>query len=96
MRQFLTSSIAGGLWQPDARELAALRADIDRRPTRIRRALGDASVRRDYLEGASNESKAIKKFCETNKESALKTKPKVSETIEFCFCPVRTCQLFAV
>jgi hypothetical protein len=83
----LTLSVAGGIWQPDARELVALRRDIDRRPNRIRRALGDAGIRRDYLEGASNEKKAVENFCERNKESALKTKPKVGESFCFLFLP---------
>lgn len=40
----------------------------------------DAGLRRDFLDGTSNnEAKAVKAFVSKNAENALKTKPKVRD-----------------
>jgi hypothetical protein len=71
--------IAGGLWQPDAQQLAALRTAIDRRSQRLKQVLRGANLRKEFLGGIADvEKTVVKKFVEENKESALKTKPKVS------------------
>lgn len=83
------SFIGGGLWHPDAGQLHKLRASIDERPQRWRRALMDDNFRRTFLPKAKNDEKSvIKAFTESNKESALKTKPKVS--IPICVCVKRS------
>jgi hypothetical protein len=77
--------LAGGLWMPEARDLAALRADIDRRSRRLKEALRSEGMRREFLEGVEDDdSKVVKEFVAQNSENALKTKPKVSEFVSFC------------
>jgi uncharacterized protein (TIGR02453 family) len=72
------SFVGGGLWMPEAQQLALLRRDIDRHPEKIKRVLTDAGVRKHLLGGIPNdEKKAIKAFASSNQENALKTKPKV-------------------
>lgn len=72
---------AGGLWQPEAAPLAKLRNNIDRKPHKIKSVLAGAGLRKDFLDGvANNEQKVVKAFVEKNKESMLKTKPKVSNS----------------
>lgn len=72
--------IAGGLWQPEPNHLALLRRDIDRRPQRMKQALCDTNIRKEYLDGVANDDrKVVKKFVAHNAESALKTKPKVGD-----------------
>lgn len=72
--------IGGGLWHPDAGHLAKLRASIDERPRRWRRALLEDEFRKEFLPGAKrgDEKSCLKAFCKANVENALKTKPKVS------------------
>lgn len=56
-----------------------LRASIDERPNRWRRALNDEAFKRTFLPKAANTSDpnaALLAFAEKNKENALKTKPK--------------------
>lgn len=56
-----------------------LRASIDERPNRWRRALNDEPFKRMFLPKAANKSDpnaALLAFAEKNKENALKTKPK--------------------
>ncbi|RDI86389.1 hypothetical protein Vi05172_g3381 [Venturia inaequalis] len=75
------SCVAGGLWMPEANAIALLRRDIDRRPQRIKAALKNAGIRREFLEGVpDNDAKVVKKFVAQSSQSALKTKPKVSPT----------------
>jgi len=63
---------------PEAQPLALLRADIDRKPKRLRRVLVDPQMRKHILGGIpKDEKKAIKAFAAQNTENALKTKPKV-------------------
>lgn len=71
--------IGGGLWHPDAGHLAKLRASIDERPRRWRRALLEDEFRKEFLPGAKrgDEKSCLKAFCKANVENALKTKPKV-------------------
>ena len=63
---------------PEAQPLALLRADIDRKPKKLRRVLTDPQMRKHIFGGIANdERKAIKEFARQNSENALKTKPKV-------------------
>jgi uncharacterized protein (DUF2461 family) len=69
----------GGLWQPEAQQLALLRRAIDKRSSRLKEILRGASLRKEFFGGiADDEKRVVGKFIEMNKESALKTKPKVS------------------
>lgn len=71
--------VGGGLWHPDAAPIALLRTEIDQRPERLRSVLNEPNMRKHIFGGiAKDEKKAIRAFCEQNKENALKTKPKVS------------------
>ena len=56
----------------------ALRRDIDQQPDRFKGALQDPDFRREFLGGAAGGKKAVDAFIAQNKESALKTRPKVS------------------
>jgi len=81
--------IGSGRWMPEAEQLALLRADIDRKPKKIRRVLTDARVRKHIFGGIPHdEKKAIKAFAESNAENALKTKPKVCPLNDPPFSPV--------
>ncbi|EGU82297.1 hypothetical protein FOXB_07126 [Fusarium oxysporum f. sp. conglutinans Fo5176] len=73
------SFIGGGLWCPSGDQMQKLRASIDERPNRWRRALNDEAFKRIFLPKAANKSDpnaALLAFAEKNKENALKTKPK--------------------
>ena len=70
--------IGGGLWHPEADPLALLREDIDENSQRWKNVLGEPKLRREFLNGASDDDKAIvDAFAHRNRDSALKTKPKV-------------------
>ncbi|KAI3394516.1 hypothetical protein diail_2605 [Diaporthe ilicicola] len=73
-----SSFVGGGLWHPDAAQLAKLRASIDERPRRWRRVLLEDSFRAAFLPGSTrgDEKSCLKAFCEANAENSLKTKPK--------------------
>ena len=67
---------------PEAQQLALLRAAIDRKPHKIKQVLTGDSVRKSIFGGISNdEDKAVKAFTSRNRESALKTKPKVCQQL---------------
>jgi sulfur carrier protein ThiS len=84
VKMTLTVLSAGGLWMPEAQYLTALRADINRRPQRLKQALRSEGMRREFLEGVEDdERKVVKEFVAQNSENALKTKPKVSEFVSF-------------
>ncbi|KAL6866678.1 hypothetical protein J3F83DRAFT_119114 [Trichoderma novae-zelandiae] len=71
------SLIGGGLWHPEAAQVAKLRQSIDERPRRWRRAMGDALFRKTFfpaLEGKGVED-VVKAFVGRNQENALKKKP---------------------
>ncbi|KAF4334173.1 hypothetical protein FBEOM_11997 [Fusarium beomiforme] len=73
------SFIGGGLWCPSGDQIQKLRASIDERPNRWRRALNDEDFKRTFLPKAANKTDpdaALLAFAEKNKENALKTKPK--------------------
>lgn len=71
--------LGGGLWQPEASSVAAMRRDIDRKPHKIKRVLTNSLLRKEFFAGIGNdEEAAVKAFASHNAESALKTKPKVS------------------
>jgi uncharacterized protein (DUF2461 family) len=74
--------VGGGLWQPEAASVAKLRASIDERPQRWRRALMNERFRKAFMPKAkATEEAVLKAFAEANKSGALKTKPKVSLTL---------------
>ena len=67
------------MWQPDAEQLAAIRRDIDSHPDALKDVLQQPGMRREFLGGVGSDGrKVVKTFVDQNKESALKTKPKVS------------------
>ncbi|KAK4162862.1 hypothetical protein QBC43DRAFT_240146 [Cladorrhinum sp. PSN259] len=85
------SFIAGGLWHPEAPALSKIRASIDERPERWKRALLDSTFKSTFLSSSSSSSsqtkkknsddqedfkKVMKYLAEKNKENALKTRPK--------------------
>ncbi|KAM0562766.1 hypothetical protein ACHAPJ_001606 [Fusarium lateritium] len=73
------SFIGGGLWCPSGEQMQRLRASIDERPNRWRRALNDEAFKRTFLPKAAKKSDpnaALLAFAEKNTQNALKTKPK--------------------
>ncbi|KAK1759742.1 hypothetical protein QBC47DRAFT_338113 [Echria macrotheca] len=83
------SFLGGGLWHPDGESVQRLRASIDERPARWRRALCDPTFQRVFLpdvvvpkkKGRQDTNKeyekaCLKAFCAKNAEGALKTRPK--------------------
>ena len=84
--------VGGGLWHPEGDAVHKLRASIDERPRRWRRVLCDPAFRRTFLPEAKakkgkgkdaeleDQKAVLKAFTESNKENALKTKPKVSSS----------------
>lgn len=71
--------VGGGLWHPDAAPIALLRTEIDQRPEMLRNVLNEPNMRKYIFGGvAKDEKRAVRAFCEQNKENALKTKPKAS------------------
>lgn len=71
------SFVGGGLWMPETLALARLRADVNRRPQRLKSVLMREDVRKEFLPGASkDERQLVKAFVGHNKENVLKTKPK--------------------
>ncbi|KAF5024289.1 hypothetical protein F66182_3619 [Fusarium sp. NRRL 66182] len=73
------SFIGGGLWCPSGEQMHKLRASIDQRPNRWRRALNDEAFKRTFLPKAANKTDpnaALLAFAEKNSDNALKTKPK--------------------
>lgn len=62
---------------PEAAAVAALRKDIDKRPRNLVKVLLNESIRKQFLGGVKKDEKlAIKAFADSNKENALKTKPR--------------------
>lgn len=77
-----------GLWQPEADKLALLREDIDHNSHRLKAVLQRPDMRREFFNGIpDDEKKAVQAFVSQNKESALKTKPKVSTALPRCSIP---------
>ncbi|CAN8097661.1 unnamed protein product [Discula destructiva] len=73
-----SSFLGGGLYMPDAAALARIRASIDRHPERWRTALGNDGLRKAFLGGVKqgDVEGCVRAFCMSNRENALKTKPK--------------------
>ncbi|KAI2787152.1 hypothetical protein POX_f07515 [Penicillium oxalicum] len=72
-----SSFLGCGLWCPEPGPLAALREDIDENVDGWLDVLGEPSLRREFLNGASDDDQEIMEaFAHANRESALKTKPK--------------------
>lgn len=77
-------SVGGGLWGPEAGSVSRLRASIDERPHRWRRALGAEGFGRMFYgkeAGKGGDEGAVKRFVDRNQRGALKTKPKVSVSL---------------
>ncbi|TLD28318.1 hypothetical protein PspLS_03597 [Pyricularia sp. CBS 133598] len=73
------SFVGGGLWHPEAESLRRLRASIDERPRRWRKALvEDDRLRRTFLPKAKkgDEKSIFKAFAVANANDALKKKPR--------------------
>ncbi|KAL8935145.1 MAG: hypothetical protein Q9216_005569 [Gyalolechia sp. 2 TL-2023] len=71
------SFFGGGLWCPEAAPLASMRHALDRKSQKLKTVLMEPSMRKEFLGGIpKDEKKAVKAFCDHNKENALKTKPK--------------------
>ena len=69
----------GGLWHPEAAPVAAIRRDIDQRPRHLKDTLLEDGMRKHFLGGApKNDARIVKAFVASNKDNALKTRPKVS------------------
>jgi len=83
---YLFTRAGAGLWMPDAQPLGLLRTNIDRKSQKLKRVLMEPQMRKQILGAASDERKAIKAFVAQNSENALKTKPKVSQSLPF-FAP---------
>jgi hypothetical protein len=72
------------LWNPESEPLALLREDIDENSAGLKEVLRAPEMRREFLKGVSDDDDAVvDAFTHHNKESALKTKPKVWKF--FCF-----------
>ncbi|KOS22789.1 hypothetical protein ESCO_003865 [Escovopsis weberi] len=81
--------VAGGLWQPEAAHLAALRASIDASPRRWRRVLRGAAFRAAFLPARDGDhddenddddqsddgERAVRAFVARNQGNALKKRP---------------------
>jgi hypothetical protein len=69
---------------PEADALALIRRNIDRRPDRLKQALKTPGIRKEFLDGVEeDDSEIVSKFIAHNKENALKTKPKVSDSVSY-------------
>ena len=76
------SFVGAGVWHPEAGPLGLLRRAVDRRSGRLKEVLMAEGMRREFLGGVKGEEgKCVAKFVELNRESALKTKPKVYLTL---------------
>ena len=76
----LTSTLGGGVWNASPEQTAAMRRNIDLRPSSIKTVLMDDRLRESFLNGVSKqEKKVVAAFVATNAGNALKTKPKVSQ-----------------
>ncbi|KAH6610586.1 glycoside hydrolase family 92 [Trichoderma cornu-damae] len=70
--------IGGGLWHPEAAYVTKLRASIDERPRRWRRALNDPLFKKAFfptLKAKDGVEGVVKAFVGKNQENALKKKP---------------------
>jgi hypothetical protein len=71
-----------GLWNPEAEPLALLREEIDENSAGLKQVLRAPEMRREFLQGASDDDDAVvNAFTHHNRESALKTKPKVRNSL---------------
>ena len=71
----------GGLWSPEAQPLSLLRANVDRKPHKIKSVLRNEGIRGAFLGGvADDDKKVVRAFVEQpgTKSTALKKHPKVS------------------
>jgi hypothetical protein len=87
--QLTRPSPGGGLWQPDATQLSALRREINRKPHKLKRVLGRAGIRGTFLGGVSDdEDKVVAAFvaARNNASTALKRNPKVCLCVCVCVC----------
>ncbi|KAJ5263246.1 Conserved hypothetical protein CHP02453 [Penicillium angulare] len=72
-----SSFVGCGLWNPESDALASLREDIDENAHQWKEVLRAPEMRREFMNDVRDDEDAVvKAFCQHNKESALKTKPK--------------------
>lgn len=72
--------IGGGLWHPEAAYIAKLRASIDERPRRWRRAFSDPHLKKVFFPAVKEKDgveAVVKAFVARNQENALKKRPMV-------------------
>ncbi|KAL6902691.1 hypothetical protein GGI43DRAFT_348993 [Trichoderma evansii] len=70
--------IGGGLWHPEAAYIAKLRASIDERPRRWRRAFSDSLFKKVFFPAVKEKDgveAVVKAFVARNQENALKKRP---------------------
>lgn len=92
----ISPDIGCGLWHPEADALATLREDIDENAGRWKEVLKAPAMRHNFLNGAPDDDDAVvSAFVHHNRDSALKTKPKVWSVpvvAPLSFDPARTLQ----
>lgn len=72
---------------PEADKLALLRKEIDEHSDRLKTVLRRADMRREIFDGIPDkEDAAVEAFVESNKESALKVRPKVRRCLDSSHC----------
>lgn len=87
------AGVGCGLWHPEADPLALLRENIDENAQSWKDVLRAPAMRREFLNGAPDDDDAVvKAFAHHNRESALKTKPKVW----IFLCPLPEAQVLPV
>ncbi|PNP47388.1 hypothetical protein TGAMA5MH_01205 [Trichoderma gamsii] len=70
--------IGGGLWHPEAAYIAKLRASIDERPRRWRRAFSDPHLKKVFFPAVKEKDgveAVLKAFVARNQDNALKKRP---------------------
>ncbi|KAM0478519.1 hypothetical protein ACHAPX_005108 [Trichoderma viride] len=70
--------IGGGLWHPEAAYIAKLRASIDERPRRWRRAFNDPHLKKVFFPAVKEKDgveAVVKAFVARNQDNALKKRP---------------------
>jgi uncharacterized protein (DUF2461 family) len=79
-----SSYVGGGLWAPEPTTIHLLRQSIHERPDDWRQVLSSEPFVSMFLPAAKGKTEtAVKEFALSNKEGALKTKPKVRSTTKF-------------
>lgn len=80
---------------PEADKLALLREEIDQHSDRLKTVLRRADMRREIFDGIPDKDEAaVEAFGESNKESALKVRPKV-RLLSWIFLTAAICRSLA-